>query len=34
MYIFSKMRKRAMLRTRKPPVVPDEMIEPVASYAH
>ena len=32
--VFSKMRKRAMLRTRKPPVTPDEMVEPVASYAH
>ena len=30
--VFSKMRKRAMLRTRKPPVVPDEMIEPVANF--
>ena len=34
MYVFSKMRKRAMLRSRKPPIVPDEMIEPVASFAH
>ena len=32
--VFSKMRKRAMLRTRKPPVAPDEMVEPVAGYAH
>jgi hypothetical protein len=32
--VFSKMRKRAMLRNRKPPVAPDEIIEPVASYAH
>jgi hypothetical protein len=35
LFIFSKMRKRAMLRTRKPPVSPDEMVEAVASaYAH
>jgi hypothetical protein len=34
LWIFSKMRKRAMIRTRKPPVAPDEMIEPVASYVH
>ncbi len=27
--IFSRMRKRAMLRDRKPPVEPDEVIEPV-----
>jgi hypothetical protein len=32
--LFSRMRKRAMLRTRKPPVAPDEVIEPVASFAH
>ncbi len=25
--VFTKMRKRALLRTRKPPVAPDEMIE-------
>jgi hypothetical protein len=34
LWIFSKMRKRAMIRTRKPPFAPDEMIEPVASYVH
>ncbi len=34
LYVFSRMRKRAMLRTRKPPVAPDEVIEPVGSYAH
>ncbi len=34
LFLFSKMRKRAMLRTRKAPVAPDEMVEPVASYAH
>ena len=35
LYLFSKFRKRAMLRTSKPPVLPDEVIEPVGSvYAH
>ena len=34
LHVFSKMRKRAMLRARKPPVAPDEVIEPVGSYAH
>src|SRR4051794_16075573 len=34
LHVFSRMRKRAMLRTRKPPVAPDEVIEPVGSYAH
>ena len=32
--MFSRMRKRALLRTRKPPVAPDEVIEPVGSYVH
>jgi len=32
--VFSKMRRRAMLRTRKPPVSPDEVIEPIGVYAH
>jgi len=32
--VFSKIRKRALLRTRKPPVSPDEVIEPVGGYAH
>ena len=34
LHIFSRMRKRALLRTRKPPVAPDEVIEPVGGYAH
>ena len=34
LHVFSRMRKRAILRTRKPPVAPDEVIEPVGSYAH
>ena len=34
LHVFSRMRKRAMLRSRKPPVAPDEVIEPAGSYAH
>jgi len=34
LYVFSKMRKRAMLRTRKPPVEPDEFVDVAAGYAH
>lgn len=33
LYLFSKLRRRAMLRTRKPPVAPDEILQPVAGYA-
>ena len=32
--VFSRVRKRAMLRTRKPPVAPDEVIAAVGGYAH
>ena len=31
--ILSRMRKRALLRSQKPPVLPDEMVEPVGAYA-
>ena len=31
--ILSRMRKRAMLRSQKPPVLPDEMVESVGAYA-
>ncbi len=34
LYVFSKMRKRAMLRTRKPPVEPDEFVDVATGYAH
>ena len=34
LWLFSKLRKRSMLRSRKPPVAPDEMVEPVAHFAH
>ncbi len=33
LHAFSKMRKRAMLRTRKPPVAPDEFVEITPSFA-
>ena len=33
LYVFSRRRKRAMLRTQKPPVLPDEMVEAVAQFA-
>lgn len=33
LYVLSRLRKRAMLRTRKPPVLPDEMVEPMARFA-
>ena len=33
LYVLSKLRKRAMLRTRKPPVLPDEMVEAVGQFA-
>ncbi len=33
LYVFSKMRKRALLRSKKPPVLPDEMVESVGHYA-
>ena len=31
LYIFSRMRRRGMLRAQKPPVLPDAFIEPVGS---
>ena len=34
MSVFSRIRKRALLRTTKPPVAPDELIEPMHAYAH
>ena len=34
LYLFNKLRKRAMLRTRKPPVAPDEMVDPVVGCVH
>lgn len=34
LYIFSKMRRRALLRNHKPPVAPAEFIEPSQVLAH
>lgn len=32
LYIFSRMRRRATLRTAKPPVAPDALLEPARGY--
>ena len=32
LYIFSKMRRRGLLRSEKPPVAPDGAIEPILAY--
>ena len=32
LYIFSKMRRRGMVRSQKPPVLPDAFIDPVPNY--
>jgi len=32
LYIFSKMRRRGLQRTQKPPVLPDAFMEPVGSF--
>ena len=34
LYLFSKFRKRALLRNQKPPVLPDRYIEPAREFAH
>ena len=34
LYVFSKMRRRALLRTQKPPVSPEQFVEPVAAWNH
>jgi Na+/melibiose symporter-like transporter len=34
LYIFSKMRRRALLKNQKPPVSPMQFIEPVSEYGH
>jgi hypothetical protein len=33
LYVFSRMRRRGLLRTHKPPVLPDAFIEPVGGHA-
>lgn len=34
LYVFSRLRARALLRTEKPPVLPDRYIEPAREYSH
>jgi len=34
LYLFSKMRRRALLRNQKPPVLPESYIEPARAYIH
>jgi hypothetical protein len=34
LYIFSRMRRRALLKGQKPPVLPEQFIEPVESWKH
>lgn len=34
LYLFSKLRRRALLRTQKPPVLPERFIEPAREYSH
>jgi hypothetical protein len=34
LYIFSKLRRRALIRSQKPPVLPEHFIEPVQGWNH
>jgi hypothetical protein len=34
LYVFSRLRRRALLRSQKPPVVPEQFVEPVAAWNH
>ena len=34
LYVFSRMRRRALLKAQKPPVIPEQFIEPVQSWNH
>ena len=34
LYVFSRLRRRALLKSEKPPVLPEQFIEPVASWNH
>lgn len=34
LHIFSKMRRRALLRVQKPPVAPEAFVEPVREWVH
>jgi len=33
-YVFSRMRRRALLRNQKPPVPPEQFLEPVQAWSH
>ena len=34
LYLFSKLRRRALLKAQKPPVLPEQFIEPVHNWVH
>lgn len=34
LYVFSKMRRRALLRNQKPPVSPEQFVEPAQAWNH
>src|SRR5690348_1985066 len=34
LYVFSRLRRRALLRSQKPPVLPERYIEPAREYSH
>jgi hypothetical protein len=34
LYVFSRMRRRALLRNQKPPVPPQQFLEPVGTWNH
>jgi hypothetical protein len=34
LYVFSRLRRRALLQSQKPPVLPERYIEPAREYSH
>jgi len=34
LYVFSRMRRRALLRSQKPPVAPEQYLEPAQAWSH
>jgi hypothetical protein len=34
LYVFSRLRRRALLKAQKPPVLPEQFVAPVASWNH
>jgi hypothetical protein len=34
LYVLSRLRRRALLRNQKPPVVPEQFVEPVQAWSH